>query len=393
MSTGLPRNYAAPISPADDLPGASAERAGDALHAILTVDLGRMADNYRLLAARAPRARIGAVVKANGYGLGMEGIAPALYACGCRDYFVADAEEGLALRRVLADARIYVLNGPGADSLQLFARRRLIPVLNTLDQIALWAGFARGGPQLAAALHVDTGMTRLGLAAEELAVLAHEPERLSGFPIACIVSHLACSDEPDHPLNAQQLAAFRAACAQLPPAPTCLSNSGGVFLDSNYHGDIIRGGGSLFGLAALEDGPNPAAQVLKLEAPILQVRHVDSPMTVGYGATYRVAGPGRIATIPVGYADGYMRSLSNRGSAFLGGIRIPVVGRVSMDLTTFDVSAVPEALARPGAMIELFGDTHTVDDLAEEAGTIGHVIMAGLGRRIVRRYVNGLESV
>lgn len=393
MSTSLPRTHAASIPPADDLPDASAERAGDALHAILTIDLGRMAGNYRLLAARAPGARIGAVVKANGYGLGMEGIAPALYACGCREFFVADAEEGLALRRVLADATIYVLNGPGADSLQLFARRRLVPVLNTLDQIALWAGAARGHTHLAAALHVDTGMARLGLAAEEIAVLAREPQRLAGLTIACIISHLACADEPDHPLNARQLTAFRAACAGLPPAPTCLANSAGPFLDSEFHGDIIRAGGSLFGLAALDKGPNPAAQVLKLEAPILQVRHVDSPMSVGYGATHRVAGPGRIATIPVGYADGYMRSLSNKGSAFLGETRIPVVGLVSMDLTTFDVSAVPEALARPGAMIELFGDTHTVDDLADEAGTIGHVIMAGLGRRIVRRYVNGPESV
>lgn len=393
MSTGLPRAAQAAIEPAERDPDAAPETVGHDLHAILTVDLGRMARNYRLLAARAPESRIGAVVKADGYGVGMAGIAPALYACGCRDFFVADAEEGVALRRILADARIYVLNGPGADSLQTFARRRLIPVLNTLDQISLWAGFARSGAPLPAALHVDTGMARLGLAKEDLEVLAREPGRLAGFPLACILSHLACADEPDNPMNAQQLADFRAACAQLPPAPTCLSNSAGPFLGREFHGDIIRVGGSLFGLAAFEDGPNETAQVLRLEAPIVQVRRVDSPMTVGYGASFQVARPGRIATIPVGYADGYMRSLSNKGSALLGGIRIPVVGRVSMDLTTFDVSDVPEELARPGAMVELFGDTHTADDLADEAGTIGHVILAGLGPRIVRRYVNGPESV
>ena len=393
MTAGLPQPGSAAIRPADSQPESGPEPVGHDLHAILTVDLGRMAANYRLLAARAPKSRIGAVVKADGYGLGMAGISPALFACGCRDFFVADAEEGVALRRILADARIFVLNGPGGDSLQTFARRRLIPVLNTLDQIALWAGFARGNAHLPAAIHVDTGMARLGLAKEDLAVLAREAERLAGLTLACIMSHLACADEVDHPLNAQQLADFRAACAVLPPAPTCLSNSAGPYLNPDFHGDIIRAGGSLFGLAALENAPNESQQVLKLEAPILQVRRVDSPMTVGYGASFRVAEPGRIATIPVGYADGYMRSLSNKGTALLGGIRIPVVGRVSMDLTTFDVSNVPESVARPGATVELFGDTHTVDDVADEAGTIGHVIMAGLGPRIVRRYVNGPESV
>jgi alanine racemase len=375
---------------ANDTPGSGAapDRAGHSMHATLTVDLGRIAGNFRLLQSRAPKSRIGAVVKADAYGLGLDAIAPALFACGCRDFFVADAEEGLALRRLLADAPIFVLNGPAPESLSDFARRRLIPVLNDLRQIELWAGFARGNANLPAALHVDTGMTRLGLPAPELEVLAREPERLGGLTLACIMSHLACADETSNPINARQLADFRAALARLPRAPASLANSAGVFLGPDYQFDLVRAGGALYGLAPLEARPNPMAQVLRLQAPILQVRDVDSPMTVGYGASFHVAKRGRIATIPVGYADGFLRSLSNKGSAFLGGIRIPVVGIVSMDLTTLDVSAVPESVARPGAAVELIGDSHTVDDMAEEAGSIGHAVLAGFGRRIVRRYEN-----
>lgn len=357
--------------------------------AVLTVDLGKIASNYRLLEAKLSGARMGCVVKADAYGLGLSAVAPALAACGCRDFFVAGAEEGMALRRLLGDARIYVLNGPSADSLPEFARYDLIPVMNDLGQIEAVAEFARANWALPVAIHIDTGMSRLGLPPDEVDVLAAAPGRLAGMTLACVISHLACADEPGNPKNAEQLQAFNAARARLPKSMASMANSSGVFLGPQYHLDLVRAGGALYGLQPMQSGPNPLAQVLRLEAPILQVRDVDSPMTVGYGAGFRVAKRGRIATVPVGYADGYLRSLGNRGSAYLGGIRIPVVGRVSMDLITLDVSDVPAALAHPGALVELVGDTHSVDDLADEAGTIGHDILTGFGPRIVRRYLGG----
>lgn len=357
--------------------------------AVLTVDLDKIAANYRLVEARLSGARMGCVVKADAYGLGLAAVAPALAACGCRDFFVAGTEEGMAVRRLLDDARIYVLNGPSEDSLPEFGRYDLIPVMNDLGQIAVCADFARKNWALPAALHIDTGMSRLGLPPNEVETLANEPERLAGLTLSCVISHLACADETDNPMNAEQLAAFNAARARLPKVDASIANSSGVFLGPEYHLELVRVGAALYGLQPMEAGPNPLAQVLRLEAPILQVRDVDSSMTVGYGADFRVSKRGRIATVPVGYADGYLRSLGNRGSALLGGIRIPVVGCVSMDLITLDVSDVPPALAQPGALVELVGERHTVDDLADEAGTIGHDILTGFGPRIVRRYLGG----
>ncbi len=203
------------------------------------------------------------------------------------------------------------------------------------------------------------------------------------------MSHLACAEEPEHPLNARQLEAFRAARARLPVAPASLANSAGVFLGTDYHFDLVRPGAALYGLEPLPGRANPLAPAVRLEAPIVQLRSIDSPMTVGYGATFQAAGKRRIATIPVGYADGYMRTLGNRGSAFVGDIRVPVVGRVSMDLITVDVTDVPEEDARPGATVELIGPRQSVDDLAHAAGTIGHEILTTLGHRYVRRYVGG----
>ncbi|MGB8274390.1 MAG: alanine racemase [Alphaproteobacteria bacterium] len=360
---------------------------------MLTIDLDAVAANFRLVAGKLSGARLGAVVKADAYSLGLEPIARTLAASGCADFFVADATEGMALRALLPADRIFVLNGPAADALAEFSAHRLIPVLNDLAQVALWAGHVRAGGTGQAALHVDSGITRLGLPPSEVDALAREPERLAGVALACVMSHLACADEPGHPANLRQLESFAAARAKLPPAEASLANSAAVFLGRQYHFDLVRAGGALYGLAPFETRPNPMAAVIRLEAPILQVRDVDSPMTVGYGASYRVAQRGRIATIPIGYADGFMRSLSNRGSAFLGGYRVPVVGRVSMDLVTLDVSEVPAALAVPGAPVEVIGPNHTVDELAGEAGTIGHEILTSLGHRYVRRHVGGPHSL
>jgi alanine racemase len=235
-------------------------------------------------------------------------------------------------------------------------------------------------------------MSRLGLPEDELETLASEPERLDGIELALVMSHLACADEPGHPLNAEQLARFSAARARLPTAMASFANSSGIFLGAEYHFDLGRPGVALYGINPTPGRPNPMRQVVRLQGKILQVREIDAPRTVGYGATHRAAGPTRVATVAVGYADGYLRSLSNRGSAWLGNQRVPVVGRVSMDLITLDVTGASPDSAHPGAFVDLIGPELsadpelTVDDVAAAAGTIGYEILTALGQRYHRIY-------
>ena len=364
---------------------------------VLRIDLDAIAANYRNLRARLAGATCGAVVKADGYGLGAAKVAKALAAAGCRDFFVALIDEGVEIRAVLPEADIYAFCGATPETVAALAEHRLIPALNDLGQIEAYSAYARtrareagggeGSGRLAALIHIDTGMTRLGLEASDVAALADDPERLAGIEVKYVMSHLAAAEEPANPLNARQLAAFNDARAQFGNnAPASLANSSGIFLGPDYHFDLARPGAALYGIAPQAGIPNPMTQVVRLQGKILQVRDVDSPMTVGYGATHRVRAKGRIATVGVGYADGYFRALGNRGHAYIGETRVPVVGRVSMDLITLDVSKVPPDQAVPGGFVDLISDHHPVDALAEEAGTIGYEILTALGRRYHRIY-------
>ncbi len=355
--------------------------------AILTIDLDSVVANWRQLRDRVGPAACAAVVKADAYGLGAGRVAPALAAAGCTRFFVALIDEGLALRSLLPEAEIHVLCGPLPGTEDVFAEHRLTPVLNSLEQMGSWARFlaARGAP-LAAGLHVDTGMRRLGLPPDELAVVAADHGRLEAAGVAYVMSHLACADEPEHPLNEEQRLVFADARAALPPLPASFANSSGIFLGPAFHGDSVRPGVALYGGNPCPGHPNPMAQVVRLQGRIVQVRDVDSPQTVGYGATHQVAGTGRIATVAVGYADGYLRSLSNAGSGYIGDRRVPVVGRVSMDLITLDVSHLAEESSRPGTLVDLIGPHNPVDAVAEAAGTIGYEILTALGRRYHRVY-------
>jgi alanine racemase len=374
-------------NPHTTLDDPAAERAGG----ILRVDLDAIVGNHRLLQSKLSRgARCGAVVKADSYGLGMARVAPALFAAGCREFFVALLDEAIALRAVLPKAEIHVFAGVNAACAAEFTRHSLIPVLNHLGQIADFTEHARRlGTECAADIHVDTGMNRLGLPAAELAVLAAEPSRLDGLNLRLAMSHLACADEPDHPLNGIQHDRFIAARHQVPAltaAAASFANSAGIFLGPDFHFDLARPGAALYGLTPHVNHPNPMAQVVRLQGRIIQVRDVDSPMTVGYGAAHRVTGKGRVATVGVGYADGYLHALTNRGHAYIGDIRVPVVGRVSMDLITLDVSQVPPALAAPDGLVDLIGPHCPPDALAKEAGTIGYEILTSLGNRYPRVY-------
>jgi len=363
--------------------------ADDRAGAVLTIDLSAITANYRLLAGKAGAAACGAAVKSDAYGLGMAKVAPALARAGCRHFFVALIDEGIALRTILPDAEIYVLNGPLARTEEDFRAHRLVPVLNSIGQIDLWRRHARRQGGARAVLHVDTGMNRLGLAADELDRVAASPDRLlEGIAIDYVMSHLASADSPESPQNAAQLAAFEKARARLPGARASLANSSGIFLGAAYHFDLVRPGAALYGVSPTgQPRGAPMRPVVRLEARILQLRNVDSPMSVGYGAAYAVPEKMKIATISVGYADGLLRSLGKRGSARIGDRKLSMVGRVSMDLITLDVTGVPDALAAPGEFVEIIGPTHTVDDLAGEGGTIGYEILTALGHRYARRYV------
>lgn len=370
-------------------PAAEADRAG----ALLTVDLDAIAENYRRLGAvLRSGAQCAGVVKADGYGCGAIKVAKRLFAEGCRVFFVARANEGFALKPHLPEAEVCVLDGllPGlaAD----YAEAGVVPVLNDPGQVEAWTAYCAANEyRPPVILHVDTGMNRLGMSAAEAEAIAEEPGALRAFTDVLVMSHLVVSEEPEHPANATQLAAFRGVRARFPNAKASLVNSSGVFLGGDYHFDLARPGYALYGGNPTPGKPNPMRHAVQLLTRVLQVREIDSPGTVGYGATAPIGAGGRIATIAVGYADGYLRSLSNRGEAWIGPHRVPVIGRISMDLVTLDVSSVPPEACRVGDFAELIGAHIGVDDVAERAGTNGYEILTSLGPRYRRAYLGSAE--
>ena len=358
--------------------------------ATLTVDLGAIRANYRLLRSRLGATACAAVVKADAYGLGAAAVAPALAAEGCRTFFVAHLDEALALRPLLPEAEIFVLNGLAAGAEPECAPHQVTPVLNSLAQVDAWAALGRRlGRAVPAALQVDSGMSRLGLGEAELDKLAASPEQLDGIQLRLVMSHLACAERQDHPMNREQLRRFGAARARLPKAPASLANSSGIFLGPDFHFDLARPGAALYGLAPVAGAASPMRPVVRLKGRIVQVREVAAGAAVGYGASWRTTGPRRIATVAVGYADGYLRSLGNRGTAFAGDAPVPLVGIVSMDTATFDVTDAPQAVE--GGFLELIGPKNPVDALAAEAGTIGYEILTAIGDRYARTYADAAQ--
>lgn len=361
----------------------------DRATALLTVDLAAITANWhRLQEMVGPTVEVAGVVKADAYGLGAHRVAPALCGAGCRTFVVATIDEGIALRRALRKATILVLGGPLPGACDDLVAHGLTPVLNSPEQVGLWGGYALATERaLDAALHLDTGMSRLGLDAAAVDRLASDPSLMTGIHPVLVMSHMACADEIGHPKNAQQLTAFNRLSRRLGlPVRRSLGASSTIFLGPDYHFDLVRPGAALYGINPMPGGANPMAQAVRLQARILQVRDVDTPMTVGYGATHQIARKGRVAVVAAGYADGLFRSLGNRGFGLIRGERVPVVGRISMDLTTFDVTDVAPDAVYPGALIDMIGSGHDVDDLATEAGTIGYEVLTALGPRYQRVY-------
>jgi alanine racemase len=349
--------------------------------ATLRIDLDALARNFCLLRDRAAPAECSAVVKADAYGLGVERVVPRLLREGCERFFVATAAEASEVRALAATAEIGVFQGALANTVAALVELEARPVLNSIEQVERWRGRGR------ALLHLDTGMNRLGLSIGDVRALAVRKDVLADLSLDFVMTHLACADEPAHPLNAEQLARFDRMRRQLPAARTSIGNSAGTLLGAEYRGDLVRPGIALYGGNPFSDRENPMECVVTLTAPILQIREIGEPQTVGYGATYVASPPARLAVVGIGYADGYPRSLGNVGTAVVRGRRVPVVGRVSMDLICLDVAALPRDQVKVGDAVELIGPTVGVDEVAAAAGTISYEILTGLGHRPARLYV------
>lgn len=368
-----------------------------ALNPRLDIDLAAICANYRRMASAAPRADAGAVVKCDAYGLGAESVGRALHRREkCRTFFVAYSEEGEALRKAIGpDAEIFVFNGPIDESLLSYRTHALTPVLNTVGQAALWCKEMGGAP---AALHIDTGMNRLGLAPDDIA----EIRSMKGLAITVAMSHLSCASDALHPMNDRQHRIFTEIAKLFPGARRSLASSGGAILSTDYAFDMVRIGVGLYGVNPQDNSPNPLEAVASLTAPVIHLHDIDRGESVGYGASFVAEKPMRLATVLLGYGDGFPRAASNRGAAFLCGSLCPIVGRVSMDLIVLDASAVAAPLSI-GDRAEFFGRDHSIDRAADACGTIGYELLTGvgglarprkgLGGRVHRRYLwNGAPA-
>jgi alanine racemase len=357
--------------------------------AVLSIDLAAITANWRALASRAAPAECAAVVKADAYGCGAEPIVAALARIGCKVFFVASLAEARRVRALVPAATVYALNGLPPGSAAGFADANVRPVIGSLIELAEWDAYCtantwRGG----CALHFDTGMNRLGLAIEEAPALAARLN-VADHGIALVMSHFACSDVPSDPLNDHQIEAFRELRLLFRGIPASLANSSGIFLGASAHCDLVRPGYALYGGNPLPGQDNPMAPVVDLKSRIVQIRNVQKGDTVGYGGAWTAPEAARIAVVSVGYADGYMRAAGgvdgHRGAqVIIAGRRCRIVGRISMDLTTVDITALSEHAARRGDNVTLIGGDITIDDLGEWTGTIGYEVLTNLGARYHR---------
>jgi alanine racemase len=361
---------------------------------ILTVDLAAIAANWNALAGMTVPVECAAVVKGDGYGCGLEPVTRTLYRAGCRTFFVADIPEGRRVRAVASDAAIYILNGVMPGSAQAFAADYLRPVISSTTELAEWDAFVatrnwRGG----GALHVDTGMNRLGITVDEAVAIAPRLQSENhGFTL--LMSHLACAEIPGHPMNDRQIRLFREVRMLYRGVASSLANSSGIFLGGTAYCDLVRPGVALYGVNPTPAKKNPMRPVVELKARIIQVRTINKGDTVGYGAAFTATRPSRIAIVAVGYADGFLRSAAAaRGKpaaeVVVAGKRCPVAGRVSMDVLAVDVTDLSDGAVRRGDFATLIGGRLSVDDLAAGMGTIGYEVLTHLGRRYHRVYKGG----
>jgi alanine racemase len=376
------------LAPIETLPaGPSEAEAGG----VLTIDLAAIEANWKKLSAMTIPVECAAVVKGDAYGCGIEPVVRRLARAGCKTFFVADVAEGRRVRTVAPQAVIYILNGVMPGSARSFAQAELRPVINSTTELAEWDAFVtsshwRGG----AALQVDTGINRLGITPDEAAAIAPRLQSENhGWTL--LMSHFACAETPDHPLNDRQIRWFREIRIMYRGLPSSIANSAGIFLGGTVYCDMVRPGGALFGANPTPGRKNPMRPVVELKGRIIQVRNVAKGETVGYHATWTAARASRIAAVAIGYADGFLRAAGAAhgkpaANVIVAGKRCPIIGRVSMDLFGVDVTDLPEGIVRRGSMATLLGEGIGVDDLAPSLGTIGYEVLTSLGRRYHRIY-------
>jgi len=380
---------AAAEKPAPTAPSPEAEAGG-----ILTIDLAAIEANWRTLAGRTVPIECAAVVKADAYGCGLEVVTTRLAKAGCRTFFVADLPEGRRVRALAGDSTIYVLNGLPPNTAQAFADATLRPVINAPAELAEWDAYVAGtGWRGGAALHVDTGMNRLGLSPDEAVAIASRVQ-LENHGFTLLISHFACAETPNHPMNDRQIRLFRELRILFRGVPSSLANSSGIFLGGGaVHCDLVRPGVALYGGNPTPGRPNPMRSAVELKGRIAQVREVKKGETVGYGATFTAQRPSRLAIVAAGYADGILRSAAaapERGKppaqVIIAGKRCPIAGRVSMDLFAVDVTDLPDGHARRGGFATIIGGNLSVDEWAGFLGTMSYEVLTGLGRRYHRIY-------
>jgi alanine racemase len=382
--------------PADSVLSPEANQAAALATAtgVLTVDLDAIVANWRKLEKSAVPAECAGVIKADAYGCGLEPVARALAGAGCKTFFVATLDEARAARAVLPQASIYVLDGFFQNSGDAYAGIDARPMIGDLNELAEWDVFCRrSGWAGGAGIHIDTGMNRLGLTVAEAQGII--PRINAGdHGITLVISHLACAETLNHPLNARQLASFREIASLFSGVPASLSNSSGVYLGPAFQFDMVRPGAALYGVNPTPEADNPMLGVVELKARIVQIRNVEKGDSVGYGGTWTARRPTRLAVVSAGYADGYFRAGgSNDGTrgaeVVVAGKRCPVAGRISMDLIAVDVTDLEKSAVRRGHMVTLIGEGITVDELAHHFGTIGYEVLTGIGRRYARIYKGG----
>ena len=350
---------------------------------LVKVDLSALCRNFRRISAATPKAKPAAVVKCNAYGLGLVPVARALALHEqCETFFVAFTKTGIALRSALSsvapDAKIYVFNGPSANEIDDFKIHRLTPVLNTVEQTSLWASSC---PNATAALHIDTGMNRLGLAVTDMAAI----NQIDNLSIELVMSHFACASTPRSPMLAQQQSAFDTITKMFPGAKTSLASTGGALIDDAFGYDITRLGVGLYGASPFADAHDQIEPVAQLLAPVFQIRAVKAGQSAGYNATHIFKEDATLATIAIGYGDGFPRAGSNRAHVWLGGARCPMVGIISMDTIIVDITAAPAPI-QVGDWAELYGTQLLIEEAASTCNTIAYELLTGLGERAERRY-------
>jgi len=390
-----PKSIAAnnPLSPEANAAAAFAAATATAT-GVITIDLDAIVANWRKLEKTAVPADCAAVIKADAYGCGAEAVARALSAAGCKTFFVATLDEARVARAALSSADIYVLDGFFQNCGDAFAKINCRPVIGDLNELAEWDVFCRRtGWSGGAAIHIDTGMSRLGLSLIEAQGIV--PRINAGdHGITLVMSHLACAESLNHPLNAKQVATFREIASLYSGVPASLANSSGIFLGAQFQFELTRPGAALYGINPTPEADNPMQPVVELKARIVQIRNVERGESVGYGGTWTARRPTKLAIVSAGYADGYFRAAGStdgtRGAeVIVAGKRCPVVGRVSMDLIAVDITDLADKTARRGHLVTLIGEGITVDELAHHFGTIGYEVLTSLGSRYMRFYKGG----